>query len=70
MKKVSLISKRGGSRPGAGRPKGTNKKKLSVSIDKDLHKAAKKSWKGTFSGLVESLLTRYLGATPEHINVS
>jgi len=59
MKKVGIISNRGGARPGAGRPAGASKAKLSVSIDKTLYETAKKSSQGSFSSLVESLLLDY-----------
>jgi hypothetical protein len=60
MKKVGKQSKRGGARPGAGRPPGQTKTKTSVSIDEATMKAALAKWKGKLSPLLEKLLREYL----------
>lgn len=60
MKKVIRLSNRGGARPGAGRPRGENKARLSITIDKTLYGAAKGMCGGNFSGLVESALIAYM----------
>jgi hypothetical protein len=59
MKKVGKESKQGGARPGAGRPEGQTKSKVSVSIDSDTLEAALKKWGGKLSPLVEKLLRTY-----------
>lgn len=60
MKKVGTKSKRGGARPGAGRPRGQTKIKTSVSIDEETLKAALTKWDGKLSPLLEKLLREYL----------
>ena len=60
MKKVGKESKRGGARPGAGRPRGQTKIKTSVSIDGKTLKAALTKWDGKLSPLLEKLLREYL----------
>jgi len=60
MKKVGKQSKRGGARPGAGRPRGQTKVKTSISIDEETLKAALIKWDGKLSPLVEKLLREYL----------
>jgi hypothetical protein len=60
MKQVGKESKRGGARPGAGRPPGQTKIKTSVSIDKDTLEASLIKWDGKLSPLVEKLLRDYL----------
>ena len=60
MKKVGNKSKRGGARPGAGRPAGKTKIKTSVSIDGQILRSALSKWNGKLSPLVEKLLREYL----------
>lgn len=60
MKKVGKESKRGGARPGAGRPPGRTKIKTSVSIDEKTLRAALSKWNDKLSPLVEKLLRDYL----------
>ena len=60
MKKVGKESKKGGARPGAGRPEGQTKSKVSVSIDSDTLEAALAKWGGKLSPLVENLLRSYI----------
>jgi uncharacterized protein (DUF4415 family) len=59
-KKAGEESKRGGARPGAGRPAGQTKVKTSVSVDEDVLKAATEKWRGKLSPLVEKLLRDYI----------
>lgn len=59
MKKVGKESKRGGTRPGAGRPEGKTKEKISVSVDSEVLQKALSGWKGKTSQLVEMLLSSY-----------
>ena len=59
MKEVGKESKKGGARPGAGRPEGQTKSKVSVSIDADTLESALKKWGGKLSPLVEKLLRSY-----------
>jgi hypothetical protein len=61
-KKVGKKSKRGGARPGAGRPEGQTKTKISVSVDTAALEKAQKIWGGKTSQLVETLLEEYLSA--------
>lgn len=59
-KKVGELSnKRGGARPGAGRPSGLTKIKVSVSVDEPVWLAATAKWEGKPSRLVERLLKEY-----------
>ena len=60
MKKVGKESNLGGARPGAGRPAGQTKSKVSVSVDEETLKAALEKWGGKLSPLVEKLLRDYL----------
>jgi hypothetical protein len=60
MKKVGKESNLGGARPGAGRPKGQTKTKVTVSIDSDVLKRASEKWEGKLSPLMEKLLRSYL----------
>lgn len=59
-KKVGKESKRGGARPGAGRPEGQTKSKVSVSIDTQTLDDALTKWGGKLSPLVEKLLRSYI----------
>lgn len=59
-KKVGLISKKGGKREGAGRPRGSTKTKISVSIDEEILEKALAKWDGKTSQLIEKLLQNYL----------
>ena len=65
MKKVGNKSKRGGARPGAGRPPGQTKIKTSVSIDEQTLRSALSKWNGKLSPLVEKLLRDYSDRVPE-----
>jgi hypothetical protein len=65
MKKVIRLSNRGGARPGAGRPRGENKARISITIEKNLYGAAKGISGGNFSGLVESALVAHLARRQE-----
>ncbi len=58
-KKVGIKSKKGGARPGAGRPEGKTKEKISVSVDSEVLQKALDNWKGKTSQLVEQLLKDY-----------
>jgi len=60
MKKVGKESNVGGARPGAGRPSGQTKSKVSVSIDSDVLRHSLEKWDGKLSPLVEKLLRSYL----------
>ena len=60
MKKVGQESKKGGARPGAGRPEGQTKSKVSVSVDTDTLEIALNKWGGKLSPLVEKLLRNYI----------
>lgn len=60
MKKVGKESKKGGARPGAGRPEGQTKKKVSVSVDEETLESALSKWGGKLSPLVEKLLRSYV----------
>ena len=60
MKKVGKESNKGGARPGAGRPVGQTKAKVSVSVDEETLNAALQKWGGKLSPLVEKLLRDYL----------
>lgn len=60
MNKVGKESNIGGARPGAGRPKGQTKSKVTVSIDSDVLAGAVEKWNGKLSPLVEKLLRSYL----------
>lgn len=60
MKKVGKESKTGGARPGAGRPAGQTKSKVSVSVDSETLNLALEKWGGNLSPLVEKLLRSYL----------
>ncbi len=60
MKKVGKESKKGGARPGAGRPAGQTKVKTSVSVDEDVLTAALAKWGGKTSPLLEKLLRDYI----------
>ena len=60
MKKVGQESKKGGARPGAGRPEGQTKSKVSVSVDSVTLESALDKWGGKLSPLVEKLLRSYL----------
>lgn len=59
MKKVGKESKKGGARPGAGRPEGQTKSKVSVSVDSETLETALAKWGGKLSPLVEKLLRSY-----------
>jgi len=59
MKKVGNKSNRGGPRPGAGRPVGQTKAKISVSVDQETLSLALKKWGGKQSPLIEKLLQDY-----------
>ena len=59
-KKVRNISKKGGAREGAGRPKGITKTKISVSVDASTLKKALTKWEGPTSPLIEKLLQNYI----------
>jgi len=59
MKKVGKESKKGGARPGAGRPEGQTKSKVSVSVDAATLETALAKWGGKLSPLVEKLLRDY-----------
>ncbi len=50
-----------GARPGAGRPRGENKARVSITIDKNLYGVAKAMSGGNFSGLVETALITHIG---------
>lgn len=53
--------KRGGQRPGAGRPKGSGTKvKICVSVDGKVWKTALIRWKDKGSHLVDMLLARFV----------
>lgn len=60
MKKAGKQSKKGGARPGAGRPEGQTKKKVSVSIDENTLNRAIDKWGDKLSPLVEKLLRSYV----------
>jgi hypothetical protein len=60
MKKVGKESKKGGARPGAGRPEGQTKSKVSISVDSETLEKALGKWGGKLSPLVEKLLRSYL----------
>jgi hypothetical protein len=60
--------KRGGKRPGAGRPKGRTKMKICVSVNAENWKTALARWRKNGSRLVDELILGYLkgsGAAPE-----
>ena len=60
MKKVGNKSNAGGVRPGAGRPPGQTKKKISISVDNEVLDKALLKWGGKTSPLVEKLLQDYI----------
>jgi len=60
MKKVGKESKKGGARPGAGRPAGQTKTKTSISVDEEVLAVALKKWGDKLSPLVEKLLRDYI----------
>jgi uncharacterized protein (DUF4415 family) len=60
MKKAGRESRRGGARPGAGRPAGQTKSKVSVSVDSDILEKALTKWGGKVSPLMEKLLRSYV----------
>ena len=52
---------RGGTRKGAGRPKGSGtKQQISLSVDKRKWQAALKTWTGKASHFVEMLVSAYV----------
>jgi hypothetical protein len=53
--------KQGGKREGAGRPPEGKKPYLVTLTEKNVTKAKKKVGRGKFSGLLDGLLTRWLG---------
>jgi len=59
MKKVGKKSKVGGARPGAGRPSGQTKEKISVSVDSVVLQRCLEKWGGKTSPLIEKLLREY-----------
>ena len=52
--------KRGGARAGAGRPAGTTKKKISISVDEEALNKALQSWGGKTSSLFDKLLVDFV----------
>ena len=65
MKKVGKESKRGGHRKGSGRPPGTTKRKISVSVDQENFDLAIKKWGDKPSKLIDSLIKDYVSMTDE-----
>lgn len=61
-KKVGKESNRGGARPGAGRPEGQTRVKISVSVDSKSLESALEHWGGKTSQLVDRLLTEYVNS--------
>lgn len=61
-KKVGKKSNRGGARPGAGRPVGGTKEKISVSVDKTVLNKALALHGGKVSSAVEAALIAYTNA--------
>jgi hypothetical protein len=53
-------SMHGGARPGAGRPLGHTKTKITVSLNESAVIKARSLWHQPFSNLVEMLLDRYV----------
>ena len=50
----------GGSRKNAGRPRGSSKIKISVSVDGKNWRSALKGWDGTASGLIDKLIAGHI----------
>ena len=59
IEKKEKKSNHGGWRPGAGRPVGRKKIKLSVSVDGKIFKRASRRWRKKTSQLIEMLLDRF-----------
>jgi hypothetical protein len=59
MEKIEKKSSHGGARPGAGRPSGCTKIKLSVTVDGRVFERASRRWKKKTSPLIEMLLDRF-----------
>jgi hypothetical protein len=59
MTKRNKKSNRGGARPGAGRPQGRTKIKVSVSVNETVVNRACERWGDKLSRLVEKLLDLY-----------
>lgn len=64
MSKQKRKKKWGGSRTGAGRPKGEDKAKICISVERKLWQDALSKWRKGPSALVENLLSEYVGVGP------
>lgn len=60
MSQAHKQSARGGSRLGAGRPKGRSKTKICVSVNQTIWQSAVSIWNGSASHLVEKSLSEYV----------